>query len=185
MRFVRNVMALLLPLLAAGAAHASESFKVQSAFLNLHDAVYELDARIIYPLNDDVRSALAHGATVKFALQAVIEKRRRYWLDATVVEATLRRELTWNAVSQRYILRDVGRGTQESFVALDEALAVVGVVNRWPVLMERALDPDARYEIRIRAGYRSSRLPDALRALAFWSDGWVSKSEWKSWILPR
>jgi Domain of unknown function (DUF4390) len=185
MRFVRGVMTLLLPLLAAGAAHASDSFKVQAAFLNVRDGVYELDARIIYPLNDDVRSALAHGATVKFALQAVIERRRRYWLDATVVDEALRRELTWNAVSQRYILKDVGRGDQDSFVALDEALARVGVVSRWPVMMERDLDSDATYEIRIRASYRSSSLPDALRALAFWSEGWVSKSEWKSWILPR
>ncbi len=98
---------------------------------------------------------------------------------------TLRRELTWNAVSQRYILKYMDRGEQGSFQALDEALAAAGVMNGWRILAEDLLDPGTTYEISVRAGYRNSRLPYALRALAFWSDGWVHRTEWKSWILPR
>jgi hypothetical protein len=88
-------------------------------------------------------------------------------------------------VSQRFILRDVDRGEQESYVALDEALVAAGVVSGWPVVVEPQLDADATYEIRVRAGIRRGRLPDALRALIFWSDGWNRSSKWYSWILPR
>jgi hypothetical protein len=185
MKWLPRCVALLLPLLLAGAAHASTGFTVQSAVVTVRDGMYELDARVIFPLNDDVRSALANGATVKLALQAVIERQRRYWFDKQLVDATLRRELSWNAVSQRYILKYVDRGEQDSFVALDEALAAVGVMNGWPILAESRLDPETNYKISVRAGYRSSSLPNALRALAFWSDGWVHRTEWKSWILPR
>ena len=81
MRWMPGFVALLLPLLFAGAAHASAEFTVQSAVVTMRDGAYELDARVIFPLNDDVRSALANGATVKLALQAVIQRQRRYWLD--------------------------------------------------------------------------------------------------------
>ncbi len=185
MRFRSALMASLLLLLAATAAHASGSFQIQSAFLTVRDGAYELNARVIYPLNTDVRDALANGATVKLVLQAVIDKQRRYWMDDTLAEATLRRELSWNNLSQRYILKDISSGNQDSYAALDEALIAAGVINDWQVLARHRLDRDADYQIRVRAGYRSSRLPDALQALAFWSDGWSSKTEWKSWTLPR
>jgi hypothetical protein len=185
MKWLPRCVALLLPLLLAGAAQASTGFTVQSAVVMVREGVYELDARVIFPLNDDVRSALANGATVKLALQAVVEKQRRYWFDKQLVDATLRRELSWNAVSQRYILKYVDRGEQDSFVALDDALAAAGVMNGWQILVENRLNPETEYEISVRAGYRSTRLPAALNALAFWSDGWVSRTEWKSWILPH
>ncbi len=185
MRFLPGMMAsLLLPLLAPACAHAAGNIEV-SAFVNVRGGVFELNARTIFPLGDDVRRTLADGATINFDLQVVVEKQRRYWLDATLVDVMLRRELSWNAVSQRYGVKDVDRGERESYVALDEALVAVGVVNSWPVVVEPQLDPDANYEIRVRAGYRRGRLPDALRALFFWSDGWNRRSEWNSWILPR
>ncbi len=147
--------------------------------------MFELNARVVYPLNDDVRSALANRATVRFALQVEIEKQRRYWFDGTVFEASLRRELSWNALSRRYILKDVDSGEQDSFAALDAALIAAGVVNGWQLAQKPQLDSDVTYKVRVRAVYRSSKLPDALRALAFWSDDWSSKTGWKSWILPR
>ncbi len=185
MRFCSALLALLLPLFAAQGAHAADGIEVQSAYVNVRDGVFELNARTIFPLDDQVRTALAAGATINFDLQAVVDKQRRYWLNATLVDIILRRELSWNEVSQRYVLKDIDSGTQETFVALDEALIAAGVVKDWPVVVEPQLDPDATYEIRVRAGFRRGRLPNSLRALIFWSDGWNRSSGWYSWILPR
>jgi hypothetical protein len=178
-----HLLMLALPLFA-GATHAAE-FQVESAIGTLRDGVYELDARVVFPLNDEVRSALADGATVRVALEVVVEKQRRFWLDTQVADKTLRGELTWNAVSQRYILKFPERGEQYSFSGLDEALVAAGEIKGWRIMDERMLDPAATYQASVRAGYRSTRLPDTLRALAFWSDGWVHRTEWKSWILPH
>jgi hypothetical protein len=184
MKFLALVALLLLPWPATVHARAAGDIDI-SATVNVHAGTFELTARVIYPLNDDVRAAVAKGATVNFDLQAVVERKRRYWLDATQVDVMLRREISWDAVSQRYILKEVKSGDQSSFVALDEAVAAAGLVSGWPVLRESKLDPDASYEIRVRAGYRRGSLPDALRALVFWSNGWNRSSEWKSWLLPR
>ena len=183
--WVLAVLALLLPLFAAQRAHAAEPIEVQSAYVNVRGGVFELNARTIFPLDDAVRAALLAGATINFDLQAVVDKQRRYWMNATLVDIILRRELSWNEVSQRYVLRDIDRGLQETYTALDEALIAAGVVKDWPVVVEPQLDPDATYEIRVRAGIRRGRLPNSLRALIFWSDGWNRRSSWYSWILPR
>ena len=176
---------LLACVLLAPAAQAREDIVVQSAFVNVRGGVFELNARTIFPLNEDVRAALADGATISLELRAVVEKKRRYWWDATLIDVTLKRELSWNVVSERYILREADRTEQESFTALDQALSAAGQVQQWPVVVEPQLDPDATYAIRVRAGVRRGRLPGALRTLMFWSDDWNRSSEWYSWTLPR
>jgi hypothetical protein len=178
------VLPLLLPLPAVSAADVGR-LEVQSASVTVRDNAFEFNVRTIFPLNDDVRTALSNGATVNLDLQAVVERKRRYWLDATLVDVILRRELSWNAVSQRYILKDTEHGEQESFSRLDEALVAAGVVRKWRVSMASPLDLHDACEIQVRAGYRRGRLPDALRALVFWSDGWNRRSKWYSWTLPR
>jgi hypothetical protein len=88
-------------------------------------------------------------------------------------------------VSRRYILKHVDSGEQDTFAALEEALAAAGTVRDWQLPLVREPDLDATFKVSVRAGYRATRLPAALRALAFWSDGWSRKTEWMSWILPR
>ena len=97
----------------------------------------------------------------------------------------MRRELSWHAVSERYILRETGSGEQQVFTTLDLALVAAGEVENWPVVVEPQLDPDSTYTISVRAGVRRGRMSDALRALIFWSDSWNRSSEWYTWTLPR
>ena len=184
MTSLARLLLLVLPLLAT-VAHADAGFQLQSALVNVRAGAFQLDARVNYPMTDDVRSALAHGATVKLALQVVIEKKRRYWLDDKKIDATLQRELTWNALTQRYILKHLDRGEQESYPGLDQALIAAGAIDDWQIPGNYKLNADATYEVSVRAGYRSNSLPHALRVLAFWSDGWDHKTEWKTWTLPH
>jgi len=178
-------LALLAWLCVAAVAAPAQNIVVQSAFVNVQGGVFDINARVIFPLNDDVRRALSEGATVSLELRAVVDRQRRYWFDAELVDVSLERELSWNAVSQRYILRDAGSAEQQSFTALDQALSAAGQVRSWPVVVESQLDPQSTYAIRVRASIRRGRLPDALRTVLFWSDGWNLGSEWYSWILPR
>ena len=176
---------MLLPLFAAAWAQAGEEeFKVRSAWVNLRDSVFEVNARIAYPLDARVQTALDAGASVHFELECVVLKQNRYWLDSTLVDVILHRELTWNGLTQRYVLRQQESSEQQSFTTLDEALAAAGEVVDWPVVVEPQLDSDATYSIRVRAGYRRGS-PARLRALLPWLDGWTRHTDWHSWVLPH
>jgi len=160
---------------------------VSSAYVNVDNGVFKLHARVEYPENEDIRAALGDGVTLMFDLEANVARERRYWWDAGVVASSLRRELSYHAVSNRYVVRDSGTGIgsrQDSYATLHEALVAIGTVDDWPLLVEPQISPDARYRVSVRASVRRGRLPDTLRALMFWSDSWHRTSEWYSWSLP-
>lgn len=188
--FVRRTCALLAALLAllssaAPAAVLDGTFEVRTAYLAVDEGVYQLNVRTEYPLNDEIRRALTDGVTLYFDLEARVERSRRLWMDATVVEVTLRRELSWHAVRERYVVRDVARGEQEYYVSLDQALQAIGIVSNYPVITEPQLAPDASYEISVRASVRRGSMPDALRTLIWWSDSWHRRTDWYTWSVPR
>ncbi len=183
--------ALLFAVLAAGMVDASRAdalagaLDVRSAYINVDDGVYELFARVVYPANDAIADALRDGLTLSFDLDVVVSRERRYWLDSDVASMTLRRELQFHTVSDRYLVRDAPNGEQQSHATLDAALAALGKVEAWPIVIRSQLADDARYRISVRAGVRRGRLADALRAVLFWSDDWHRESAWYSWSLPQ
>ncbi|HET7757480.1 MAG TPA: DUF4390 domain-containing protein [Steroidobacteraceae bacterium] len=156
---------------------------VHSAYVNVDKGVFLLYARIEYPVSPAIRTALRDGITLTFDVEARIDRERRFWFNANVVDLTLLRELSYHAVSDRYVVRDTRSGDQDTFATLEEALDFLGRVNAWPIVVEPQLDT-GNYTISVRAGMRRGRLPASLRALLFWTDDWARQSEWYSWSLP-
>jgi hypothetical protein len=159
------------------------TLEVRSAYVNVDGGVFLLHARIEYPDNPAIRDALRDGITLTFELDTRIERERRLWFDAEVVALTLRRELAYHAVSERYVVKDTRSGDQQSYPTLEEALKQLGSVDGWPILTEPQLD-GGMYHVSVRAGVRRGRLPVSLRTLMFWTDDWHRTSEWYSWSLP-
>jgi hypothetical protein len=189
---------LLAAVVALGGAPSSRAdaldglLEVSSAYAQPENGVYNLFARIAYPVNDDIRAALKDGLTLTFDLDVVVSRERRLWMDETVAEYTLKRELNYHAVSDRYVTRDVdnrtglGNGSeQHSYATLEEALEALGTVAAWPFLLQQQLSASRTYRVSLRAGVRRGRLPDTLRVLLFWTDDWHRESEWFSWSLPH
>jgi Domain of unknown function (DUF4390) len=157
--------------------------EVRSAFVNVDNGVFLLHARVQYPINPTIRDALRDGVTLTFDLDTRIERERHLWFDATIVDLTLRRELSYHAVTDRYLVRDTRSDSQESFATLEEAIATLERVERWPILVEPQLD-GGNYRVSVRAGVRRGNLPTSLRVLMFWTDDWHRESAWYTWSLP-
>jgi Domain of unknown function (DUF4390) len=183
---LRSVLIALVLASCGADAHADALdgvLEVRSAYVSVESGVFLLHARIEYPVNPAIRDALHDGVTLTVDLDTRIERERRFWFNADVVDLTLRRELDYHAVSDRYLVRDVRSGNQRSFATLEEALSDLGAVDGWPVLVEPQLAA-GNYRISVRAGVRRGRLPASLRALMFWTDDWRRVSEWYTWSLP-
>jgi len=192
-RRAHNLFSLLLAaLVAMGTSGASRGdvldgvLEVRSAYVN-EQGVFQLFARVAYPVNEDIRAALKDGLMLNFDLDVVVSRERRFWMDETIAEYTLRRELLYHAVSDRYVARDVDsrNNDQHSYATLEEALDALGTVDAWPFLLSPQLSPNRQYRVSLRAGVRRGRLPDTLRVLLFWTDDWHRESEWFSWSLQR
>ncbi len=168
----------------ASAAALDGVLKVGSAYVNFDNGVIQLYASVQYPLNPAIKEALQDGVTLTFDVEVKVDRVRHLWFNANVVDLTLRRELAYHVVTDRFVVRDVRSGEQKSFDTLKEALAYLGTVEGWPILVEPQLD-GGRYIISVRAGVRRGKLPASLRALLFWTDDWQRVSKWHSWSLPE
>jgi hypothetical protein len=178
----------MLPWLAAPsfADPLDGTLEIQSAFVNNSSGVYQLHVRTRYPANEETVAALRDGVSLSYDIDVTVNRERRFWTDAGVVALKLERELSYHSVSERYVVRDpLADGEQKSFASLDEALAALGNVEAWPILVASQVREPGEYLVSVRASIRRGRLTDALRALMFWSDDWQRESEWYTWSLPR
>lgn len=158
--------------------------QVNSAYVEIVHSVYQLHARIEYPMSPAIAHALSDGVALQFEIEARITRDRRFWFDPIVADATLRRVLAFHSISDRYVVREIGTRTQQSFATLREALASLSKVNGWPILVASQLVKGQHYHISVRAGIRRGSLPASLRVLLFWTRDWQRLSGWFTWKLP-
>jgi hypothetical protein len=151
----------------------------------LDDEVYELDARADISLPADARRAVESGLTLRLTYQIVIDRVRRYMVDAEVAVLEQRYEVSYHALSQRYLARNLNTGVQQDFGTLQAALDHIGTLRGVPLIDVALLEPDVRYEGRVRAVLDLDTAPDAFGWLLFWADDWNAESNWKSWQLQR
>jgi hypothetical protein len=157
--------------------------EVRSAYVNVDRGVFLLHARVEYPDNPMIEEALRDGVSLTFDLDIRVDRERHLWFNANVMQLTVRRQLSYHAVSERYVVREGRTGEQETFASLEEALSYLGRIDSMPILVEPQID-GGNYIVSVRAGVRRGRLPASLRGLLFWTNDWHRVSEWYSWALP-
>jgi hypothetical protein len=167
----------------ADAARDTPRFEIRSAYAELEDAVYFLHARINYPLSKQALEALQSGVELNFQLRIEVNRVRRYIPDANVATLLQRYQLRFNALVNRYVVRNLNSGGQQSFASLDAALSFLGRVSDLPILDKALLDPDRKYILKLQAELDVRRLPAPIQLLAFWLDDWRLTSAWYTWPL--
>jgi hypothetical protein len=180
---------LILVFLASAAAqerpdHAGY-FEVRSATTTLANGVHLLESRLQLVLSDEALNALNSGVALRIELNLEVNRVRRFWTDPTDAELTIGYELEYRPLSQRYMVRNLNSGDQDSFATLYSALNTLGRIQGLPVVDDAILEPGKPYRIRLRARLSTEQYPAPLRILFFWRDEWDLESEWFAWLLDR
>jgi hypothetical protein len=166
-----------------GKALAAPELVVRDVQVVTDEGVYELDARLELPLPEAARKAVESGLTLRLTYQIVVDRVRRYMLDDEIASLEQRYEISYHALSQRYLVRNLNTGEQNDFGTLQGALDRVCEIRGLPVIDTALVTPGPVYEGRIRAVLDLSTAPDVLGWLLFWSDDWSAGSDWTSWTL--
>ena len=185
------MLALAAGILTAGTLAAQQLperqgfFDIRSASTNLNNGVHELEARLQLILSDAALDALNSGVPLTIELEFEVIRVRGLWLDASDAHLTFQYELEYRPLSQRYIVRNLNSGDQDSFSTLYSALNNLGRIQGLPVIDDAVLGADDRYRLRLRARLSTRQYPSALRLLFFWRSQWQLESEWYEWSLER
>ncbi len=181
----------LLVLVTAAPAGAQEDvvregyFEVRSAGTTLVDGVHRLDARLQLILSSEALEALESGVPLRIELQSQVIRVKRFVPDSTDAELAVDFELEYRPLSQRYVVRNLNSGEQETFATLYSALNFLGRVDQLPLIDDSLLVAGKPYRVRMRALLQTQQYPAPLRLLFFWRSQWQLKSEWFEWSLER
>jgi hypothetical protein len=185
--FARCSAYLVLCLIATAVpvAHAEDEskLKIREVQAALDEGVYELDVKTDLTLPDAARQAVESGLTLRLTYEITVDRVRRYMPDAGIAALEQRYEVSYHALSQRYLVKNLNTGEQQDFGTLQAALDRVCDLRGLPVI-DKALVADGRvYEGRIRAVLGMNTAPDVFGWLLFWTDDWSTESNWKTWTL--
>ena len=164
---------------------ADTRLEVTAASVALDEGVFELDATLDLAIPEAGRRAIDAGLTLELDYQIEIARVRRYLPDAEVASLQQSYELSYHALSQRYLLRNLNTGEQQDFGTLQASLDRLAEVRGLPLLDSSLLEPGSNYEFRVRAELNLRTAPDSLGWLLFWTDDWSATSEWYAWTLRR
>ena len=183
--FVVLAVLVMQPGLAQDGLERAGYFEVRSASTRQIGGVHTLDARLQLVLSSEALEALSSGVPLTIELQLEVIRTRRFVWDDAEAELALRYELEYRPLSQRYLVRNLNSGDQDSFATLYSALNNLGRVQGLPVIDDALLEYGKNYRIRLRAMLNTQQYPAPLRLLFFWRDEWQLQSEWFEWLLER
>ena len=187
----RRLIVACLSVLVLGAGLAQDSieregyFEVRSATTEVVAGVHTLDARLQLVLSSEAPAALESGVTLTIEAQLQVIRSRRFYIDDIEAELTIRHELEYRPLSQRYIVKNLNSGDQDSFATLYSALNSLGRIQGLPIIDDALLSSDRPYRLRLRAMLNTQQYPAPLRLLFFWRGQWQLQSEWFEWSLER
>ena len=190
-RILPGVMLVVAALAATGSGFAQDRveregyFEVRSASTRVVDGVHTLDARLQLVLSSEALDALTSGVPLTIELQMELIRVRRFVWDDAAAQLTVRFELEYRPLSQRYIVRNLNSGDRDSFATLYSALNNLGRIQGLPVIDDALLERNEDYRIRVRAMLQTQQYPAPLRLLFFWRSDWQLQSEWLEWLLDR
>ena len=166
-------------------AHAEDesTLTIRDVQVSLDEGVYELSAKVDLTLPDGARKAVESGLTLRLTYEITVDRVRRYMLDAGIAALEQRYEVSYHALSQRYLVKNLNTGEQQDFGSLQAALDRVGELHGLPVIDATLVSDGPVYEGRIRAVLEMNTAPDVFGWLLFWTDDWSAESDWKTWTL--
>lgn len=157
--------------------------EILSAGAVLKDQVYYLNARFRLRLKPQMVEALHAGIPLTFSVIVEVYRPRSYIWDAQVALLEQRYELSYQALSQQYVLKNLNSGVVNNFPNLVAASDVLGTIVELPILDRNLLSPDDEYRGRMQVRLDREELPLPLRLQSYFYSDWTLVSDWYSWPI--
>ena len=143
-----------------------------------------LSAQFDIKLSSGAEEAVRNGVPLVFDLQVQVVKTHTWLWDTVDIEIIQHRQIQYHALSESYLVKDLSNDTQGNYRRLEDALRMAGKIQGL-LLTEQTLDPELKYEIRVRGSLDIESLPTPVRLMAYVSSAWDMETKWYSWPLVR
>ena len=172
-------------LLAALSAQAD--FKVSEMSPRIVDQFLSLSGKLDLGLTAKVQEALSKGIPIEVIIHIDLFRRRFLLWDPRLHGWVLRRRISYHALSRQYLVSGHRRDPDaiESFTSLEAALASMGFLDDLKFHLDREVQDQGQYYLRVRATLDVDSLPAPLRPVAYTSLSWRLSSGWTVWNVQH
>lgn len=180
--FKSGLLFALLLLAASMPLQADNIFSINNPKVVQIGNAYVLNADIEYPLTPRVIEALEHGVSITFFQEFELYHSQpllgQFWdWETSLWQVSLRYELRYHALAERYIIKSLDTHSQLSFVSLNDALKSLGHIRNLSLPPEHTTEPE-HLKLRLRSGLDLNALPTPMRPGALLSNKWQLTSPW-------
>jgi hypothetical protein len=169
-------------LLAVASLAADPRFEIRNACVEPVAGIWQLNAIVDMGLSKPAREALAEGIPLTLVVDISITGERRFLPDEDVAELQQRRELAYDALSDRYVVTNLNSGAQTTYSTQGEALESLSRIRSLPLIDADLLEAGRRHEVSLRASVEIGGLPGAVKMMIFWRD-WSRSTNWYTWSI--
>jgi len=178
--------AILVGALVAIATPAGAEVHIVTGGSMIQDTTLFTHAELDLSLSGDTLEALSKGIPLTFAVEMVLLRSRRWFLDEKVAQWQSFHELSYHALSGRYVVQAVESPGIESFRTLSEALDDIGDFStEWDTQGALPLSDGHAYQMRVRVRLDLDALPIPIQLVSHIRREWRQSSGWEEWPVTR
>lgn len=152
--------------------------------LSRNDDSLLLHGSFSFHFSEAALEALANGLLLVIDTEVVIEPAHGWYWQQSLASFNYKLEIQYHALSQQYLVKNIGDHHPRIFLTQASALSALGQVHQLALIDLSLLDLGEHYEVKIRSMLDSNSLPVPLRPLTYLSDEWRLRSGWKRLYWP-
>lgn len=162
---------------------ASAPFVQPELTLKQTEAQIVLMGNLNFLLSKEALDAIDNGLPLSMTTELKIVNPGKWFFDNTVWVASYHQQIQYHALSQQYLVKDMQSDYAKAFLTKDAAIQALGSIKGFALTEKVEFHPMKKYELKVRSRVDINSLPTPLRPLAYLSDGWKLRSEWKTWPI--
>jgi len=159
------------------------SITLITGFTEEVDGIHYLNADVQYSLSDEALDALENGLPLRAKVEVEVIRPRFMWRDATETRFERSHKIQFQPLTRLYVVENAQTQRRQSFQTYGAAISELSRIEDLPVIDEARLDPDTRYEIRMRVHLEIEERPDGLGLIARLFANSSISSGWYQWTL--
>ncbi len=124
---------------------------------------------------------IRNGLPVTFKFHIELDKIRKAWFDATLVETSITHSVKYDSIKQEYsITFSEQKGRIVTTRSLKEAQQLMAELNGFPLIARRKLIADAPYALKIKATLAETTLPLGIHYILPFTSLWDFETDWRT-----
>lgn len=164
---------------------AAQGIVISHATSKLVKGVYQLDAKLKFNLDPEMKDALEHGVSISIDIIVMIKRERSWLWDPKIKEETLSFRLEQHPLSNRYLVTNLSNNSRHQFDTLEDALDFLGTIHHYFLISSSVLSKDEKYIGKLKAELNTETLPAVIRPIAAVSKKWKLESPWYEWRINK